>query len=171
MEAAGQLNMFAGHSSSRMIEIESAADPFHLALQYEEQNQARAIEYYELAIARDIRKVDALVNVATIYADNGRNLEAMDRLAKALVLAPDNAIAHYNIANVYLEVHNTSLAKLHYEMALQIEPTMPEAMFNLALVSLLFSDRDKAIDLLEKYKEIHPDTADIADLLSAIGTE
>ncbi len=171
MEAAGQLNMFAEQRASRTVSIDSAADPFLLALQLEEQNSPRAAEYYELAIARDVRKVDALINVATIYADSGRNLEAMDRLAKALVLAPDNAVAHYNIANVYLEVHNTSLSRLHYEMALQIDPNMSDALFNLALVCLLSSDRERAVALLERYKESHPEQADIAELLGAMGLE
>ncbi len=169
MEAAGQLNMFAEQRGSRTVNIDSAGDPFLLALQLEEQNSPRAAEYYELAIAKDIRKVDALINVATIYADSGRNLEAMDRLAKALVLAPNNAVAHYNIANVYLEVHNTSLAKLHYEMALQLEPNMPDALFNLALVCLLSSERARAITLLEQYKEFQPDHGDIQALLEELG--
>ena len=54
-------------------------------------------------------------------------------------------------------------------MAIKVEPTMADAMFNLALVYLLKSERDKAMELLDKYKKLLPDQSDIQALLEALG--
>ena len=169
MEAAGQLNIFSTEFSARQVQISHSSNPFAQALEYDAEGDTRAIEMYELAIERDVRKVDALINVATLYAASERHIDAIDRLALALVLDPGNAIAHYNLGNVYLDSNNTTLAQLHYEMAIKVEPTMADAMFNLALVYLLKSERDKAMELLDKYKKLLPEQSDIQALLEALG--
>jgi Flp pilus assembly protein TadD len=54
-------------------------------------------------------------------------------------------------------VNDYRLAKLHYEIAAEVEPEFPNIYFNLALVYALNEEYKDAISALYKYKELVPE--------------
>src|SRR5690606_23447527 len=65
--------------------------------------------------------------------------------------------AHYNLANLYAEVGNYALAKLHYRVSIEVEPEFPNSYFNLGLVLALEKDYREAVKALLRYRESTPD--------------
>ncbi len=61
--------------------------------------------------------------------------------------------SHFNLANLYFECGDMRLARLHYEIAAEIEPSFPNLYFNLALVHAVDGEIDEAIAALRMAKE------------------
>jgi tetratricopeptide (TPR) repeat protein len=60
------------------------------------------------------------------------------------------------LANLYSEEKNYALARLHYEIAIEIAPDFPNAYYNLGLVLALVKIYSEAIRVLTKYKSLAP---------------
>jgi tetratricopeptide (TPR) repeat protein len=79
---------------------------------------------------------------------------------------PRHSEAHYNLANLYFEVNDFRLAQIHYEIAVEVEPTFANVYFNLALVQSINHELAAAIKTLTTYQELVPaDEARNADEL------
>jgi lipoprotein NlpI len=64
------------------------------------------------------------------------------------------------VANLYFEAADLRLARLHYEIAAEIEPDFPNLYFNLGLVHAMNEDYKAAVAALSNYKELAPDPDD-----------
>jgi len=122
------------------------------------------MDAYQQAVETSIHPEDALCNIATLQANSGDLVAAINTLSQALVRNPRHALAHYNLGNVYLEAGNLPLAELHYEQALGSEPSLTEGYYNLALVLLIQGDRERASALLATYEDLTSEKVDIAGL-------
>ena len=70
---------------------------------------------------------------------------------------PRHNEAHYNLANLYAEVGNYNLAKIHYEIAIELEPSFPNSYFNLGLTLAMMNDYTGAIESLQNFKTLSPE--------------
>jgi Flp pilus assembly protein TadD len=80
--------------------------------------------------------------------------KAFDSFTKALKADPRHAEAHFNLGNLYLEVTDLRLARVHYEIAGEIDPAFANAFFNLALIQALNQDLPAAMVTLRRYREL-----------------
>ena len=64
---------------------------------------------------------------------------------------PRHFEAHYNLANVYGDLGNFKLAKAHYEISIQIEPSFANNYFNLGLTLAMNKEYKQAAEALEQY--------------------
>jgi tetratricopeptide (TPR) repeat protein len=80
--------------------------------------------------------------------------KAIDYFTLSLKSDPRHYEAHYNLANLYAEVGNLPLAKVHYEMAIELEPDFPNSHFNLGLTLAMMGDSKNAVDELHTYKNL-----------------
>ena len=158
LERSGQLNLFDARKqkSGDVQPILHFSNVFVKALYLDEMGHPQAEEAYLEAIEKQVRTADAWCNLAIIYASRAEDLKAIDALTTALTLAPRHALCHYNLANIYLDHGNLNLARLHYEIAREIDPEFPEVFFNLGLVYLIRGHRSKAVDMLQRYEELMP---------------
>src|SRR5580704_14738930 len=80
------------------------------------------------------------------------------------------ADAYCNLANLYFDADDLRLARLHYEIASQIEPCFANVHFNLALVHMREADVAAAISALRKCEEITPEDErpQVEELLSKL---
>ena len=76
----------------------------------------------------------------------------------SLELDPRHFEAHYNLANVYSEMGNFKLAKTHYEVSINIDPDFPNSYYNLGLVMISLKQYKEAIEVIDKYIYLSPDT-------------
>jgi tetratricopeptide (TPR) repeat protein len=156
---SGQLDLFKPASDSAKGSVQhilTFANPFARALYLDQQNHQEAENAYVEAIEQNVHAADAWCNLAIIYADRHDDLQAIDALSKAITQQPRHALSHYNIANLYLDHGDLNLARLHYEIAKQIDPDFAEVYFNLGLVYLIKGSRKAAIEMLRKYEELMP---------------
>jgi tetratricopeptide (TPR) repeat protein len=156
LEREGQLNLFA-QAEARIIQLPSRFTPFEEALWLDEKGDPGAQEAYLKAIFAEDCIADANCNLGILETQTGNTVKAFDYFTECLKYEPRHLEAHYNLANLYFEQEDYRLAKLHYEIAAEIEPEFPNIYFNLALVYALNEEYEDAFNALVKYKSLAPE--------------
>lgn len=153
-EEYGQLNLF---DQSKIISFPQSANFFEEALALDDVNNPRAEEYYLKAIQAGQSTADANCNLGIMYSGREDYVKAIDFLTRCLKEAPRHFEAHYNLANIYSDRGNLELAKMHYLLAIEIEPDFPNSYYNLGLVHITEKKYSEAIDAVNKYIELSPE--------------
>jgi tetratricopeptide (TPR) repeat protein len=155
LEDEGQLNLFT-RGEAKVIQLPSRFTPFEEALWLDERGYPRAQEAYIKAIIADDCVADANCNLGILESQSGNTLKAFDYFTGCLKYEPRHLEAHYNLANLYFEQNDYRLARLHYEIAAEIDPEFPNIYFNLALVYAMDEEYEDAFNALMKYKTLVP---------------
>jgi tetratricopeptide (TPR) repeat protein len=165
----GQLNLFP-EPEGQLIRLPLRLSPFEEALVLHERGSEGAAEAYRKAIRLDDCVADAYCNLGILEFEGGRITEAFDCFTCSLSHDPRHFESHYNLANLYFEAVELRLARLHYEISAQIEPSFPNLYFNLGLVHAVNGDLVRALAVLSKAKEMDPDGdhKKIDDLLATL---
>jgi len=151
-ELRGQLNLFPPETA-RVVPLPVRLSPFAEALSLHENGDPRARECYERAILEGESVADAYCNLAILDYESGNRTGAFNSLTNALRQDPRHFESHFNLANLYFEAGDLRLARLHYEIATQIESGYSPLYFNLGLVCAIDGDLASAVDALLKAKE------------------
>lgn len=160
--APGQLSLFGG--AGQVLRMPSTAGPFEEALLLDERGDTRAEEAYRLAIEAGDDLADSYCNLGIILSKRGEMPKAFDCFTKSLEHNPRHFESQYNLGNLYFERDNYRLARMHYEIAAQIEPDHAGVYFNLGLALALNDDLPAALNALKKYKSLaSKEEADKAD--------
>ena len=150
-----QLNLF--HSSgAQVLRLPADISPFEEALLLDERKDERTEDAYRNAIAQGDSVADAYCNLGILESKAGRVARAFDCFTKSLEHDPRHFESHYNLGNLYLEEGDVRLARMHYELAAEVEPGFANLYFNLGLVHALNDDYPSALSTLDKYKELAP---------------
>jgi tetratricopeptide (TPR) repeat protein len=153
VEKSGQLNLFSGGKILRLHQL----SPFEEALMLDDQGQKQpAKEAYLRAIVEGDSVPDAYCNLGILEAQEGHAAKAVDSFTHCLKSDPRHYEAHYNVANLYAEVGNFNLAKVHYQIAIEIEPSFTNSYFNLALTLAMAKEFKDAVDILNQYRTLTP---------------
>ena len=154
-ELRGQLNLFP-EPAGQLIQLPLRLSPFEEALQEHERGDSRAPESYLKAIRAGDYVADAYCNLGVWEFDAGKPARAFDCLTRSLRHDPRHFESHFNLANLYLETEETRLARLHYELAAEIEPSFANVQFNLGLALAMSGDLELAVAALNRYRELAP---------------
>jgi tetratricopeptide (TPR) repeat protein len=172
MQTEGQLDLFPQPTdqTGEVVEFPTSVTPFEQALFLDERGDAEAEEHYRRAISEGDNVADAYCNLGVMASRDERTTEAFDCFKSALKHDPRHFESHFNVANLYFESGELRPARLHYEVAAELEPDFPNVYFNLGLVEAMCEDYDTAIAALTRYEEMAPpDEARKADeLLSSL---
>jgi tetratricopeptide (TPR) repeat protein len=76
---------------------------------------------------------EARNSLGVLYMRLGRHDEALEQFQQALRIAPDHAVAHYNIAVIRIADGALAEARQHLESAIAARPDYPEAHTNLGV--------------------------------------
>jgi tetratricopeptide (TPR) repeat protein len=146
----GQLNLFISAKVVRMHQL----SPFDEALMMDDQGEkAKAKAGYLKAIEDGDSIADALCNLAIIESQEGSTAKAIDHFTQCLKHEPRHHEAHYNLANLYAEIGNFPL---HYEIAIEIEPSFTNSYFNLGLTLAMTKDFKEAVKAIQQYRNLTP---------------
>jgi len=149
----GQLNLFTGGKVVKLNQL----TPFEEALLLDEQgNKARARIGYLQAIEQEDSVADAYCNLGIIECTDGAHTKAIDRFTLCLKADPRHFEDHYNLANLYAEIGNFPLAKAHYEISIQLEPTFPNSHFNLGLTLAMNKEFESAVKAIKQFRKLAP---------------
>jgi Flp pilus assembly protein TadD len=130
---------------------------FEQALLFDDREDTRAAEFYRKAIDEGHCVADACCNLGIIESRNGNSSKAFDCFTTALTHDPRHFEAHYNLGNLYFDVNDFRLAQVHYEMAIEVDPSFSNLYFNLALVQAINNDLAAAASTLVKYQQLVPE--------------
>ena len=147
----GQLPLFMGAKVVKLSKLSSFEEAL---LQDENNNLKSARELYQKAISEGDNLSDAYCNLGILESVEGNHTKAIDCFTQCLKVDPRHYEAHYNLANLYAEVGNYSLAKFHYGISIEIEPTFPNSYFNLGIALALNKEFDEAVRLLYQYRQL-----------------
>lgn len=162
----GQLNLFAG----KVVKLNQLT-PFEDGLMHDDQGDiAKARESYQKAIQMNDSRADAYCNLGIIESEARNYSKAIDCFTLCLKEEPRHFEAHYNLANQYAEIGNYPLAKVHYQMSIEIEPTFPNSFFNLGLTLAMNKEIDAAIQALLTYRNLaeHDDRPQAEELINML---
>ncbi|HNT50611.1 MAG TPA: tetratricopeptide repeat protein [Cyclobacteriaceae bacterium] len=161
----GQLHLFG---EARVINLNKLT-AFEEALLLDEQGDNRAGQQYQKAIEAGDSVADAYCNLGIIESGKKQYTKAVDCFTKSLKADPRHFEAHYNLANVYAEIGNLALAKIHYAISIEIEPSFPNSYFNLGITLALNNEINEAIKHLLTYRNLSgEDQSQAEDLIASL---
>lgn len=159
LEDLGQLNLFDQvPDTTPVLTLPKSNSFFEEALLLDEQGDENAEKYYLLAIENNESVEDALCNLGILKSSQGDLTKSIDYLTQCLKKSPRHFEAHYNLGNVYSELGNLELAKVHYELSTEIEPGYPNGFYNLGLVLISMKQYKEAIQSINKYVDLAPNS-------------
>ena len=120
-ETTSQLDLFSGGKVRSLNRLSA----FEEALMLDEQGDYRAHDHYLKAIEAGDSVADAYCNLGILESENKHTIEAIDCFTKSLKEDPRHFESHYNLANLYAEIANLALAKIHYQMSITLAPEFP----------------------------------------------
>ncbi len=154
-ENPDQLHLFP-QPAAQILELVLELSRFEQALMSDERGDSKAAELYEKAIEEGDCVADAYCNLGIIESQKGSTTKAFDCFTTSLKHDPRHSEAHYNLGNLYFDANDFRLAQMHYEMAVEVDPSFPNVHFNLALVQAINNELAAAVSALTKYQELVP---------------
>jgi tetratricopeptide (TPR) repeat protein len=152
-ENPNQLDLFT-QPAGQILSLIPESSRFEQALTLDERGDPRAAELYLRAIDEQDCVADAYCNLGVIESKLGNTSKAFDCFTTSLKQNPRHFEAHYNLGNMYFDVSDFHLAQVHYEMAVQIDPSFPNAYFNLALAQAINQELRAAVTALTTYQAL-----------------
>ena len=107
---------------------------------------------------------DAVVHVAFIYQDQGKNEKAIKFLSSAMAKDPDNPDFKYYLGTFYEEIEDYKKAVDHIKQAIEIEPDNPRYYFRLGVVYDKWNKKDASIEIMQKVIALDPQTCQCIEL-------
>ena len=155
-EDPDQLHLFP-QPGAQILELVLELSRFEQALMLDERGDSKAAGLYEKAIEEGDCVADAYCNLGIIESQKGNTTKAFDCFTTSLKHDPRHSEAHYNLGNLYFDANDFRLAQMHYEMAVEVDPSFPNVYFNLALVQAINNDLTAAVVTLTKYQQLVPE--------------
>jgi tetratricopeptide (TPR) repeat protein len=149
-ERPGQLNLFQGGKVVKLNQLTT----FEEALLLDEHGDERAKDLYLKAIKEFDSVPDAFCNLGILESKQRNFSKAIDCFTLSLKEDPRHFESHYNLANLYAELGNLPLAKLHYQISIGIEPEFPNSYFNLGLTLAMNKEIEESVQALLTYKRL-----------------
>ncbi len=165
----GQLDLFSSGKVVRLHQLTS----FEEAYQADESGDTqKARLYYQKAIEENDCSADAWCNLGIIDFQQSNYPKAIDCFTRCLKEDPRHTEAHYNLANVYAELGNHALAKVHYGIAIELDPDFLNGYYNLGLTHAVIREYREAVDCLRKYRDLAPedDQSQADDLIDKLSS-
>jgi Flp pilus assembly protein TadD len=154
-EKRDQLSLFSG-SGGQVYRLPTDIGSFEEALLLDERGDERAREVYWQAISEGDSAADAYCNLGILESRAGQTAKAFDCFTKSLEKDPRHFESHYNLGNLYFEAGDFRLARMHYEIASELDHEFPNLYFNLGLVLALLEELEPAIAAFRKYQQLAP---------------
>jgi len=153
LEEHGQLNIFGSKKDAPVFEITRGTEFFKAALASHDLESEKAMEFYKKAIKNGDHVADAFCNLGILLSQADDTPAAIDSFTKSLKKDPRHYEAQFNLANIYADAGDQNLARLHYEVAREIDAKDPNLHFNLAVVLASIEEYRPALDSLRRYFE------------------
>ncbi len=152
-ETMGQLNMFQV-GPGKSVRLKPHGSIFEEALALDELEDPQAADRYRDAIQEGENIADAYCNLGILESKLGNTRKSIECFTSSLKSDASHFETHFNLANLYFDESDYAPARVHYELARQIDPSYSNLYFNLGLVQSLDQDFEAGIKSLEKYLEV-----------------
>lgn len=153
----------------RIILIVIAIVMLLLPVDAKKKKQKPIVQTQEQRIGRDAaRKYQYFFLEAVRQQDINNYAEAFELFRHCLEIDGQAPESHYAIARYYAVLGNDSIAKIHYERAVELEPQNGEFLESLGQFYLQQNEIDAAADLYERISAKYTDRTELLDVLLQI---
>jgi len=121
----------------------------------------KATAGYLRMAARDPSNPEPLLNAAMCWRQAGKYRLAAQTMDMAVILARNNPDIQAETGWLKFHLADYTAAKAAFELALQLAPKHERATLGLASVYSNLGDREKTVELLNRYKQLRPDFAGV----------
>ncbi len=119
-----------------------------------------AIAEYRKAIARNPKAINLHYRLGRALLQQSHDPAALEQARKEfeaeLALNPGDAVAEYQVAQIFGTQSRKSEANLHYERAAKLRPDFPEALIAVAKIRSEAKRYDEAVELLQRAVKLQP---------------
>src|SRR5713101_6650242 len=143
-ENPDQLVLFP-QPTAQILEFLPDLGRFEQALMFDERGDLIAAQLYRRAIEEQDCVADAYCNLGIIESKQGNTAKAFDCFTTSLKHNPRHSESHFNLGNLYFDISDFRLSQIHYEMAVEVDPSFPNFYFNLALVQAINNELAAAV--------------------------
>jgi len=139
------------------------------------QDYERSIDYYRLALELEPQNQDVQLNLASVYAKVGKNIQALEILKRLVIKNPIDYQLLNNLAWVYESMQDYNAALCQYYRSLAVSMGEPEIAFN--LISCLKKQHYyiEAMDIVEHLKKTsdweQTSWSSLAQIYEALGAD
>ena len=109
-----------------------------------------------------------LAAIGLCFLKQGKLAESQDYFKKSIEMAPQDENLPYNVAEIYFSNQQIDDAVRYFDMAIQIKPDWPDPYYRLAFAYLNKGDNAKAVENLEKFIKLEPETERTAQAKSIL---
>lgn len=127
-------------------------DWFRIGEELEDSDRKKAEDAYRKALAAAPERLEVLVNLGALLCDDGRRSEAVALFDYAVAGGTRSALLHYNHAIVLEDVGELDRAEEAYRAAIELEPAMTDAHYNLGLLLEKRGDGQGALRHFSAYR-------------------
>ncbi|MFQ5708145.1 MAG: trypsin-like peptidase domain-containing protein [bacterium] len=147
--------------------LESAGAPPALSQQFFNQglqwvkakNYARALHYFNIAVAQDTHRAEAWFYVGYCKGQLGHFKEAIKASQNALQINPSLAQAYYNLGVAYMSLGLLQKALEAYQLAIRFKPDYVNARLHLGYAYLAIGNKGGAVAQYKILKFLSPELA------------
>ena len=127
-----------------------------------------ALAAYEHALTANPRHVSALNGRALALQRLGRSEDAERALLKAVAIAPESAVTHSNLGNVYFRRDELARARDEYVAAVRLDPDYADAHNNLGSAYFRLGQSDLAAEEYRRALQLNPRLEDARRNLAVV---
>ncbi len=120
-------------------------------------NYAKAQEEFAAALRADPRFVDAGYNLGVVLLAMGDSERAVAILEQVLKARPAEPLSEFALGKAHFDAGRVSEALEHFDLAVELEPTLEDARFARAVALLELGEREEGIFALDLYLREFPD--------------
>ncbi|TKB60178.1 MAG: tetratricopeptide repeat protein [Nitrospira sp.] len=143
--------------------------PYNLGLVAQaEKNDAKALAYFEDAVAKRPTAIDPILQIVSIKNAQGKILEARERVIRQLELAPKSPPLHNLVGQLWLTTKDSAQAEKAFKTAIELDSSFLAPYLNLARSYYQAGKVDHAITEYETVLAKNPNASDALMMLGII---
>ncbi len=111
------------------------------------------ISVWEDTVAKHPEKARSRYNLGSLYAEEGRMVEAKREFEKAIEIRPGFSKPHNNLGNIYYSEGRFEEAAREYKLAAELDQANVEALYNLGNVYMVLNRKGEATEAFTRFIE------------------
>ena len=120
--------------------------PYRLGLvAYAEKNDAKALAYFEEALAIKPAAIEPVIQISLIKVSQGKPNEARERVLRQLEAAPTSPFLYNLLGQLWMAGNDTGRAETAFKKAIDLDNSLLQAYMNLGQVYFLGGKTDQAV--------------------------
>lgn len=135
---------------------------------FELKNYEEAKQIFEHILKLKDDDAEAYDGLAEIAKEKGDLNGARDEYLKALDINNQRSQTYFNLALVYKAMNNMKETIINIKKALSIEPNHPRYLDAMLDISIINKDKDMALGVYDKLKNVNPDNQKLPELKAKI---